>query len=334
MPSAADACVIWLHGEGESGRAWEFLENDAMFGLGVRLPWVNWSFPNAPDKLWFTVEMPVIDASREAADLDNALRTVHAMLSQVEDTGIPAARILLGGFGQGAALALLAGRTYPRTLAGIASLSGWYLRPRERSSEAGGSTPILLCHGEEDDDVPFDHYTEACARIRRDGVDLTCFGYSGLSHHDCAKELTVLAAPKNFITDRLRTLTPKPAPPRTGRPSAAATIDAPLCKLDEPLFRRDAEQGASEPGTATGCRVDSMRVEDATLHVLLTLDNVTSLSDASLSIGPTQLELILPGAAVPFVLRFPCTVDADSQGNAKFSKKTHQLRLALSIAHS
>lgn len=219
----ADACVLWLHGDDETGAQWERLEADPMSGLGKRLPWVQWGFPTAPGGKWFDYELPIIEASTEYAGIDEAVRTVQAMLGKVEAGGIPSSRILLGGHGPGAALALLAGRTYEQTLAGIACLSGWYMRPRIPSSDKGALAPVLLCHGEGDDEVPIELHTESCARLRRDGVEVSSFSYEGLGHSACAHELTVLAAPKNFITERLRTLTPAAALSRSESVRRAAS---------------------------------------------------------------------------------------------------------------
>ena len=357
----ADACVIWLHGDEESGKAWQRLESDVMYGLGTRLPWVTWAFPDAKGGKWFDYELPVLEPSTEFARMDEAVRTVHGMLTQIEDGGIPASRILLGGFGPGAALALLAARTYPRTLAGAACLAGWYLRPRVASSEAGLRTPVLACHGEDDDDVPFELYTDACARLRRDGVSLSCFGYAGMGHRACAEQQTVLAAPKNFITDKLRTLTPAaPRPAGAPRPPAScgAEADVPQCKLDaaehkaveefaEALSRLPDEQFAQHESRhlatslldaadaaqreATACRLVSLdETADGGVHVVLAVDGVSSLADADLHVGAEQLELQLPGAKKPFVLRFPFAVDADvGAEHAKFVRKTGQLKLTL-----
>lgn len=320
----ADAAVVWLHGEDETGSSWTRLENDAMYGLGTRLPWVKWVFPDAPGGgAWFDIEYPVMNASSEPLRLDEAVGAVHAILKELEASGISASRIVLGGFGSGAALALLAGRTYEHALAGIASLSGWYLRPQQPSSAKAAGTPVLLCHGEEDDEVPIEHFHSACAKLRRDGVDLSCFRYDGLGHRDCAEQLTVLAAPKNFITDRLRTLTPARAiPPHERRAIAAAAaaasaeVDAPQCKLDA---------GAS-------CRLLSMTEEDGVLTVVLKVEGLASLSEASLDVGSTQLSLALPGARAPFVARFPRPVDETAEMRpAKYSKATGELRIRLAL---
>lgn len=56
------------------------------------------------------------------------LRTVHSLnqiISAEVDSGIPAERIILGGFSQGGAMSLLTGLTTERRLGGVAVMSGW-----------------------------------------------------------------------------------------------------------------------------------------------------------------------------------------------------------------
>jgi len=360
-PTPANACVLWLHGADETGASWERLEADPMSGLRLRLPWVQWAFPTAKDGEWFAHELPVIEAATEFAGIDDAVATVHAMLRQVEEGGIQPARILLGGFGPGAALALLAGRTYLHRLAGIVGLSGWYMRPRNPSTAEGLCTPVLLCHGEDDDEVPVELFAEACARLERDGVELSRFSYAGLGHHACATELTVLAAPKNFITMHLPTLTPAPPRPRgEPRPSARESHgDVPRCKLDEgdemalealaeELMRAPEQSHADDPlrapardlvasaeaaqREATACQLVELTEDEGALRVRLALDGVSSLAEAELHVSTGTLQLRLPGARKPFVLPLPRTIDPGGADKARFVKKSGMLTLTLPFA--
>jgi predicted esterase len=102
-------------------------------------------------------ELRISDSAlREPAGLGSAVSMVHAMLTQAEGLGYESSRLVLGGVGQGGALALLAGRMYARPLGGIVSLGGWHLRPQWRPScSANAGTPIMLCHGRDDEHVPF-----------------------------------------------------------------------------------------------------------------------------------------------------------------------------------
>ena len=56
------------------------------------------------------------------------LQTVHQLNQLITaeiDSGVPASRIILGGLGQGGAMALLTGLTTERQLAGIVVMRGW-----------------------------------------------------------------------------------------------------------------------------------------------------------------------------------------------------------------
>jgi predicted esterase len=74
------------------------------------------------------------------------LKTVHSLnqlITAEVDAGIPANRIVLGGFSQGAAMSLLTGLTAERKLAGLAILSGWLpLRTSFKSVSSSLLVPI------------------------------------------------------------------------------------------------------------------------------------------------------------------------------------------------
>lgn len=70
-----------------------------------------------------------MDFARKAPeDEQGMLKTassLNGLISAEVDDGIPASRIVLGGFSQGGAMSLLTGLTSERKLAGLAVLSGW-----------------------------------------------------------------------------------------------------------------------------------------------------------------------------------------------------------------
>lgn len=195
------------------------------------MPWVEFIFPDAPAGAgcaWVGVQLPVQPAAADAAaGLDAAVANVHAMLTDLEASrGIDASRVVLGGCGPGAALALLAGRTFPKPLAGIACIGGWLLRPADATAAAASSArpPVLLCHAEEDDEVPIQLHYAACSWLRERGHEVTSHEYADVGGPEAAEAMTVLAAPKNFITFALRPL------PRDGAAAAAAAV---LSKAEE-----------------------------------------------------------------------------------------------------
>ena len=78
---------------------------------------------------------------------------MDAILNAQKARGIPASRIVLAGFSQGCAMALLTGLRHAERLAGIVGLSGYLplaaTLEAERSA-ANRDVPIFLAHGRQD----------------------------------------------------------------------------------------------------------------------------------------------------------------------------------------
>lgn len=74
------------------------------------------------------------------------------MINNEIKSGVPADRIILGGFSQGGALALYAALTFPEKLAGVLGLSCWLplFQTFPASKVCPDSVPILLLHGDSD----------------------------------------------------------------------------------------------------------------------------------------------------------------------------------------
>lgn len=125
----------------------------------------------------------VYDGSLDALQTDEDVNGIFAgrdyIQSLVNDeisAGTPSERIILAGFSQGGVVAVLAGLTFPQTLAGVVLLSAWlplvenfmeYI-PEENANK---ETPIFLGHGVEDRMV-----TLALAKRSRDA--LTAMGFA------------------------------------------------------------------------------------------------------------------------------------------------------------
>jgi len=182
----SSGCVIWLHGLSQSGASWVQLELQA--SGGTDLSWVQWTFPDAAarpvsvlagdeEPAWFDLSAMPADADAEKAEegLEAAVAAVHAMLAQAEGLGYPSERVVLGGFAQGAALALLAGRMYDKSLAGIVGWASWLLRPTGlyKPHDANARTPILLCNGEKDESLPIALMHTCREQLQASGADVT-----------------------------------------------------------------------------------------------------------------------------------------------------------------
>lgn len=180
--------VIFLHGLGDSGDGWRHLRQE----LGLAGP--RYSFPDAPIQAvtcnggmemtsWMDLdEIPVTLSLRDDVEgLELSKKRIHKLIDEAVAAGTPSSRIVLGGFSQGAAMALLAGYTYSQPLAGVAALSGWPPLAKEFggavSGGANAATPAFVGHGTRDE-VVLPACGERAASILRDvGVDVAFSTY-------------------------------------------------------------------------------------------------------------------------------------------------------------
>ena len=162
------ATVMVLHGLGADGN--DFVPIARELDLSAIGP-VRYVFPHAPVRpvtinggyrmrAWFDV-LPLEGGRRREDEpgLRAARESVDAMLRRERDRGMPASRIVLAGFSQGCAMALLAGLRHDAGLAGIAGLSGFLPLASTTAAErhpANRATPVFLAHGDLDPVVALD----------------------------------------------------------------------------------------------------------------------------------------------------------------------------------
>lgn len=163
--TTATACVIWLHGLGDSGA-----------GFAPVVPLLNlpqdhtirFVFPHAPEQAvtinngfvmpsWYDIKNADL---HNRADMEGVLQSeslVRALINEQIDNGIKANNIILAGFSQGGVMSLFTGLRFEQSLAGIMALS-CYLPVKDQLpsqlSDANKNTPILQHHGAQDDVVP------------------------------------------------------------------------------------------------------------------------------------------------------------------------------------
>ena len=165
---AADpvASLVVLHGLGADGS--DFLPVCQALDLR-RIGPVRWVLPNAPLRpvtinggqvmpAWYDIFTPDIGGNRheDEAGLRASAADVTALLQREVARGVPARRIVLAGFSQGCALALLAGLRFPQRLGGLAGLSGYLPLAGQTAAErhaANADVPVFLAHGTQDDVV-------------------------------------------------------------------------------------------------------------------------------------------------------------------------------------
>ena len=106
----------------------------------------------------------------------------HGLVQEEVSNGIPADRVVLGGFSQGGATSLLSGITASSKIAGIVALSSWLLLSDSFNDHipAGNlnkETPIFMGHGDEDPLVRYDWAKATEQKLKQGGYDVTLNTY-------------------------------------------------------------------------------------------------------------------------------------------------------------
>ncbi|TWO69411.1 alpha/beta hydrolase [Caenimonas sedimenti] len=173
--------ILILHGLGADGN--DFVPIAQELDLASIGP-VRFVFPHAPVRpvtinngyrmrAWYDILGSEAQGREDEAGLRESLAAVEELLAREEALGIAPERIVLAGFSQGCAMALLTGLRHGRRLAGIAGLSGYLPLAMHTAAErhaANADTPIFLAHGSHDDIV-----VPARGRMTRDA--LAALGY-------------------------------------------------------------------------------------------------------------------------------------------------------------
>ncbi|KQT08735.1 alpha/beta hydrolase [Ramlibacter sp. Leaf400] len=198
------SCVIWLHGLGADGNDFvPIVEQMRLEGAGP----IRFVFPHAPVmpvtinngyrmRAWYDILGTELTKREDEAGLRASLAAVEALLAREKSRGIAASRIVLAGFSQGSAMALLTGLRHAERLAGIVGLSGYL--PLAASIEAERSaanalTPVFMAHGSYDNVVVPDRGRESCALLRGLGYDVSWHEYP-MAHSVCMEEVQDLDA--------------------------------------------------------------------------------------------------------------------------------------------
>lgn len=174
---APRASVIVLHGLGADGHDFEPIVR--AIDLGPVGP-VRWILPHAPTRpvtinggypmpAWYDILALGGARIEDEAGLRESQRRIEALIAVERDRGVPASRIVVAGFSQGCAMALLVGMRHPERLAGIAGLSG-YLPLADRTEAerppAQRGLPVFLAHGRDDEVVPIARGRAAADHLR------------------------------------------------------------------------------------------------------------------------------------------------------------------------
>ena len=181
----AQAAMILLHGRGAS--AYDILE------LGILLCGDQFALlaPQAANNTWYPYSF-LAPIDNNEPYLTSALQTVADLVNQVEAAGIPAGKIILAGFSQGACLASEFAAQNARRYGGLLLFSGGLIGPPGTPRDYPGSldgTPVFIACSDIDAHIPLARVHETTETLTTLGANVTEEIYPGMGHTIIREEL-------------------------------------------------------------------------------------------------------------------------------------------------
>jgi phospholipase/carboxylesterase len=187
--SLADAAgvIILLHGRG--GSAADIL------GLGQAISPSGWAMlaPEAAGHSWYPYSF-LEPRERNEPYLTSALERVQTAVDSALRAGVPAEKIVVAGFSQGACLATeFVGRN-PRRYGALLAFTGGLIGPLDAALELSGDlagTPALLSSGDPDPHVPWARVAQSAELLSAIGGQISLRRFPGRPHTILAEEVDI-----------------------------------------------------------------------------------------------------------------------------------------------
>jgi phospholipase/carboxylesterase len=200
----ATASIIILHGLGADGA--DFLSFGDQIDLSS-VGQVRYVLPRAPVRpvtinngykmrAWYDILGTQIERREDESGLRESMREVNALVDRERARGVPANRIVLGGFSQGCAMTLLAGLRYPQRLGALVCMSGYLPLAASTAAErhdANALVPIFMAHGRRDPMIALDRAQASRDTLVKLGYAVDWHEYP-MEHSVCMEEIEALNA--------------------------------------------------------------------------------------------------------------------------------------------
>jgi predicted esterase len=177
-PEQAAATLVLIHGRGATAES--ILSLHPEFGLDTLAAVA----PQAADHTWYPHSF-LTPMDQNQPYLDSALRRIETVVSDLLARGVPADRIAILGFSQGACLTTEFVARHPRRYGAVMALSGGLIGPPGTPRDYPGSldsTPVFLGCSDPDPHIPFDRVRETDAVLSRMGATVETRRYPNMPH--------------------------------------------------------------------------------------------------------------------------------------------------------
>ncbi|WP_457443992.1 alpha/beta hydrolase [Roseateles sp. P5_E4] len=196
--------LIVLHGLGADGHDFVPICGELdLKSLGA----VRFVFPHAPERpvtinggyvmrAWYDILGADLVKREDEAGLRESVRQITELIDHERTRGVAAARIVLVGFSQGCAMALMTALRYPERLGGAVGLSGYLPLAATTAAErspANADLSIFMAHGTQDPVVVPARGTASRDALRALGHEVEWHEYP-MPHSVCMEEIEDLNA--------------------------------------------------------------------------------------------------------------------------------------------
>lgn len=189
-PVDARLVAILLHGRGAGA--------DDILGLSREFTATDVAYlaPQASGRTWYPYSF-LSPIEQNEPGISSGFRVIASLLQELEQQHVPADKIVLMGFSQGACLTLEFAARHPRRYAALVALSGGLIGPPGTPRDYPGSfegTPVFIGCSDIDAHVPIERIRESAEVFRQMGATVDERVYPGMGHTVNQDELDAVNA--------------------------------------------------------------------------------------------------------------------------------------------
>lgn len=174
----AKAAMVLVHGRGATP------EDILTLGEELYHPEFTYLAPQAAGFTWYPYSF-LAPIQKNEPGISSGIRAIEELVNSVIEAGIPADNIIIGGFSQGACLALEYVARKPQRYGGVLGFSGGLIGPDFTPRDYKGSlqgTPVFLGCSDVDFHIPKERVKLTAEVLGDLGGDVTMRLYPGMGH--------------------------------------------------------------------------------------------------------------------------------------------------------
>lgn len=189
-PAQARIGIVLVHGRGDTAAGILSLADE------FEAPGITWVAPQAFGNSWYPYSF-LAPMERNEPGISSGLRVLGDIVETLGADGLPADRVVMMGFSQGACLSQEFAARHARRYHAVIGLSGGLIGPEGTPRTYPGTfdgTPVFLGCSDVDPHIPVERVYESAEVFRRMGAQVDARIYRGMGHTVNADEVDAVRA--------------------------------------------------------------------------------------------------------------------------------------------